>query len=334
MVGHGFHIAGLDKAGNRALVIEQRAVKDLGEALGRDFIGKGVLPCQVTQVAGTLGQLGRHAVRKAVEQRIIVHQALEQGNRARLGRTGRLDSAVEHLHVRDGAGVLPRRDVDTVHASGNVAHQHAGNAIDAVGGNDLARRRIILDRCPIALELQHQHVQVAFEHGVDLAARSLELGVGINNAKLLLVDKGVGIAIEHIVRQQAQRKGATQIGIARLQVRHAVAQARELARHARAVHDLSKRRTVGNARREYVEEKRVGALVSQDKGDALLVGRDNALRKTVDAFLAKQMMRNERGHNDPFDFIRCHPLCPPRGHTKPATANDGAPTLTLAPSAI
>ena len=32
-----------------------------------------------------------------------------------------------------------------------------------------------------------------------LAARSLELGSGIYNAKLLLVDKGVGIAVEHIV---------------------------------------------------------------------------------------------------------------------------------------
>ena len=271
---------------------------------------------------------------KAVEQRVIVHQALNQRDRARLCGAGRLNRAIEHLHVRDGAGVLPRRDVDTVHAPGDVAHQHAGHAIDAVGGDDLARRRIVLDRGPVALELQHKHVQVAFEHGMNLTARSLELGIGLDNAKLLLVDKGVGIAVEHIVRQQAQRKGATQIGIARLQVRHAVAQARELARHARAVHDLSKRHTVGNARREHVEEKRVGTLVSQDKGDALLVGRNNALRKTVDAFLAKQMMRNERGHNDPFDFIRCHPLCPPHSHAKPVTANDGTPTLTLAPSAI
>ena len=75
---------------------------------------------------------------------------------------------------------------------------------------------------------------------MNLTARSLELGIGLDNAKLLLVDEGMGIAIEHIVRQQAQRKGATQIGIARLQVRHAVAQARELARHARAVHNLGK----------------------------------------------------------------------------------------------
>ena len=268
---------------------------------------------------------------KAVEQRVVVHQALDQGNRARLYRAGGLNGAIEHLHVRDGAGVLPRRDVDTVHAPGDVAHQHTGHAIDAVGGDDLARRRIVLDRGTVALELQHQHVQVAFEHGVYLAARSLELGIGIYNAKLLLVDKGVGIAVEHIVRQQAQRKGATQIGIARLQVRHAVAQARELARHARAVHDLSKQHTVGNARREHVEEKRVGTLVSQDKGDALLVGRNNALRKTVDAFLAKQMMRNERGHNDPFDFIRCHPLCPPHGHAKPAAVNDGMQTAYASP---
>ena len=288
----------------------------------------------MAQVTGALGQLRRHAMGKAVEQRVVVHQALEQGNRARLGRTGRLDSAVEQLHVGYGAAVLSHRDIDAVHASGNIAHQHTGNAIDAVGSDDLARRRIILDRSPIALELQHQHVQVAFEHGMNLTARSLELGIGLDNAKLLLVDKGMGIAIEHIVRQQAQRKGATQIGIARLQVRHAVAQARELARHARAVHDLSKRCTVGNARREHVEEEWVGTLVAQDKGDALLVGRDNALRKTVDAFLAKQMMRNERGHNNPFDFIRCNPLCPPHSHAKPVTANDGTPTLTLAPSAI
>ena len=225
MVGHGFHIAGLDKAGNRTLVIEQRTVKDLGEALGRDLVGKGILPCQMAQVAGTLGQLGRHAVRKAIEQRIVVHQALEQGNRARLGRTRRLDGAVEHLHIGHGAAVLPHRDIDAVHASGDVAHQHAGHAIDAIGGDDLARRRIILDRGAVALELQHQHVQVAFEHSVDLTARSLELGGGLENAKLLLVDKGVGIAVEHIVRKQAQCKRTAQVGIARQQVRHTVAQA-------------------------------------------------------------------------------------------------------------
>ena len=166
---------------------------------------------------------------------------------------------------------------------------------------------------------------------MNLAARSLELGIGLDNAKLLLVDKGMGIAIEHIMRQQAQRKRTTQVGIARLQVRHAIAQTRELTRHARAVHDLSKRRTVGNARRQGVEEKRVGTLVSQDKGDALLVGRNNALRKTVDAFLAKQMMGDKRRHDDPFDFIRCHPLCPPHGHAKPAVANDGVQTAYASP---
>ena len=260
-----------------------------------------------------------------------MHQALEQGNRACLGRTGRLDSAVEQLHVGYGAGVLPRRDVDTIHAPGDVAHQHAGHTIDAVGGDDLARRRIILDRCPIALELQHQHVQVAFEHGMNLAARSLELGIGLDNAKLLLVDKGMGIAIEHIVRKQAQRKRTTQVGIARQQVRHAIAQTRELTRHARAVHDLRQQRAVGNARRQDVEEKRVGTLVAQDKSNAFIVGRDNALRKTVDAFLAKQMMGDERGHIVPFDFIRCHPLCPPHGHAKPTAVNVGMRTAYPSP---
>ena len=153
MAGHGIHVTGLDKAGNGELVIGQRALKDLGEALGRDLIGKGVLPCQVAQVTGALGQLRRHAMSKAVEQRVVMHQALNQGNRARLYRAGRLNGAIEHLHVRDGAGVLPRRDVDTVHAPGDVAHQHAGHTVDAVGGDDLARRRIILDRGTVALEL-------------------------------------------------------------------------------------------------------------------------------------------------------------------------------------
>ena len=133
------------------------------------------------------------------------------------------------------------------------------------------------------------------------------------------------------MRQQAQRKGAAQVGIAREQMGHAVAQARELARHTRAVHDLRQQRAVGNARRQDVEEKRVGTLVAQDKGDAFLVGRNDALRKTVDAFLAKQMMRNKRGHNDPFDFIRCHPLCPPHGHAKPAVVNGCAQTAYASP---
>ena len=136
------------------------------------------------------------------------------------------------------------------------------------------------------------------------------------------------------MRQQAQRKGTTQAGVARQQMRHAVAQARKLTRHARPMHDLRQQRAVGNTRCQNVKEKRVGALVAQDKGNALFIGRDDALWKTVDAFLAKQMMGDKRGHNDPFDFIRCNPLCPPHSHAKPATANDGAPTLTQAPSAI
>ncbi len=64
-------------------------------------------------------------------------------------------------------------------------------------------------------------------------------------------------------------------------------------------------------------------MVAQDKGNALFIGRDDALRKTVDAFaFAKQMMGDKRGHNDSSDFIRCHPLCPPRAHAKPAMVND------------
>lgn len=73
---------------------------------------------------------------------------------------------------------------------------------------NLARRRIVVDRGAIALDLQHQYVQVALEHRMDLAARILQLGIGLDNAKLPLVDKGAGITVEHVVRQQAQRKGA------------------------------------------------------------------------------------------------------------------------------
>ena len=168
---------------------------------------------------------------------------------------------------------------------------------------------------------------------MDLAARILQIEIGLHDAKLLLVDKGVRIAIEHVVRQQTQREGATQVGIAREQMRHAVAQARELARHTRAVHNLRQQRAVGNAGRQDVEEKRVGTLVAQDKGDALLVGRDDALRKTVNAFLAKQMMGDKRRHDNPFDFIRCNPLCPPHSHAKPTVPDDDTRALMQAPSA-
>ena len=141
----------------------------------------------------------------------------------------------------------------------------------------------------------------------------------------------MGVAVEHVMRQQAQRKRTAQVGITRQQVRHAIAQTRELTRHARPMHDLRQQRAVGNTRCQNVKEKRVGALVAQDKGNALFIGRDDALRKTVDAFLAKQMMGDKRGHNDPFDFIRCHPLCPPRAHAKPAMVNDGTQASYASP---
>ena len=129
----------------------------------------------MAQVAGALGQLRRHAMGKAVEQRVVVHQALNQRDRARLCGAGRLNRAVKSLHIGNGSTVLPRRNVNAVHASGNIAHQHAGHAIDAIGGDDLARRRVIVNRSAIAFKLQHQHIQVALDHGMDLTARILKL---------------------------------------------------------------------------------------------------------------------------------------------------------------
>ena len=129
----------------------------------------------MAQVTGALGQLRRHAMGKAVEQRVVVHQALNQRDRTRLYGAGRLNRAVKSLHIGNGGTVFPRRNVNTVHASGNIAHQHAGNAIDTVGGDDLARRRVIVDRSAIAFKLQHQYIQVALDPGMDLTARILKL---------------------------------------------------------------------------------------------------------------------------------------------------------------
>ena len=57
VTGHGIHVTSLDETCDRALVIDQRAIKDLGETLVRDLVGKGILPCQMAQVTGALGQL-------------------------------------------------------------------------------------------------------------------------------------------------------------------------------------------------------------------------------------------------------------------------------------
>ena len=47
--------------------------------------------------------------------------------------TDRINRAVKSLHIGNGSTVLPRRNVNAVHASGNIAHQHAGHAIEPAG---------------------------------------------------------------------------------------------------------------------------------------------------------------------------------------------------------
>ena len=84
-----------------------------------------------------------------------------------------------------------------------MAHQHAGDLVDALGGDDLALRRVIEDRGVVALELQHEDVQVALDNRVDVATLVSQGGVCLLDAPLLIVDKGMRVAVERVVRQQA-----------------------------------------------------------------------------------------------------------------------------------
>ena len=142
-----------------------------------------------------------------------------------------------------------------------------------------------------------------------LASRRLKVGIGIEHAKLLFVDERMGVAVKHVMGEKAQREGASKLSVMLLQMAHAVAQAGELPRHARAMHHFGKLHAVAHMRRTHTEEKRIRSLVSQQERTTLLVRRDDSGGQAIDAFLTKKMMSDKCRHKgSPFMDAEEFPL--------------------------
>lgn len=181
-----------------------------------------------------------------------------------------------------------------------MAHQHAGDLVDALGGDDLALWRIIQHRGVVALELQHEDVKIALDNRVDVATLVSQGGIGLHDAPLLVVDKGVRVAVERVMRQQAQHEGAAQSGVMLVETAYTVAKRGELTGHAATVHALGQAHAVAHLKGADAEEERIRALVGQQERTALLVRVDNAGGQAIDALFAEEVVGNQSGHREPF----------------------------------
>ncbi|VWM25099.1 Uncharacterised protein [Collinsella intestinalis] len=248
------------------------------------------------QVAACGGGFGGDAVGEGLQQGVVAHQALEATEHIGAHGPRGFNQAVDELHVRHGSTVFVGGNIQAVDALCHEAHERSGDLVDARIAGDLAHGREFGDSGAVAFELQHEQVEVAFDHGVHLAAGAGEVGVGLLDAPLLRVDEGVRVAVEHVVGEHAQRPGTAHTGIGGLQARDAFVQRGELAGHAAAVHDACELHTGPHVRGPEAEEERVGALVGEQERSALVLIRDDSLGQALDALLAEQAMGDQCGH--------------------------------------
>ena len=229
MLGHRRRVSRLDKARGGLLVVIERALKKGGEALRARMLRKRVDPFPARQIACSRGGFGGDAMPERLEQRVVFDQAFQTRERIGAQRARGLDHAVGELHIGDGSAVLVGAHAQAVHAACHKAHEGSGDLIDARVGDQLAHGWVVGDGGAIALELEHEDVKVALDDRVHLAARAGEVAVNLLNAPLLGVHKGVRVAVEHVVREQAECPCAANAGVGGLQVRNTVAQRGELA---------------------------------------------------------------------------------------------------------
>ena len=109
-----------------------------------------------------------------------------------------------------------------------------------------------------------------------LAPRIFERLIDFLHAPLLGVDERMGITVEHVMREHAQSEGAANLGIVLAQMRHPVAQRRELLGDATAMHGLGEPHALGDMRCAHAEEEWIRALVCQQKRHAFIIASDNS----------------------------------------------------------
>ena len=165
--------------------------------------------------------------------------------------------------------------------------------------------------------VEHAAVKLAFNHGVHLVVRVGELAVVVAQLVFVGVHEGVGVAVEHIVGEQACHKGAPQAGLVLRQACDIGAKTVEGGGDAPAVHVRSHGAHGVATCARHGKEKRVGALAAHEKQVVFLLGEAQLAPYAVQNFLAEEMMGDECRHGMlPSCDLVCtrlalmHKLCP------------------------
>ena len=165
--------------------------------------------------------------------------------------------------------------------------------------------------------VEHAAVKLAFNHGVHLVVRVGELAVVVAQLVFVGVHEGMGVAVEHVVGEQACNKGAPQACLVLRQVRDVGAQAIEGGGDTPAVHVRAHGAYGVAACAGHGKEERVGALAAHEKQVVFPLGEAQLAPHTVQNFLAEEMMGDECRHGMlPSCDLVCtrlalmHKLCP------------------------
>ena len=144
-----------------------------------------------------------------------------------------------------------------------------------------------------------------------------EFAVVVAQLVFVGVHEGVGVAVEHIVGEQAHYKSAPQTCLVLRQTRDIGAQAVEGGGNALAVHVRSHGSYGVAAGARHSKEERVGALAAHEKQVVLLVSEAQLTACAVQNFLAEEMVGDECRHGvlPSCDLVctrlaRMHKLCP------------------------
>ena len=105
-------------------------------------------------------------------------------------------------------------------------------------------------------------------------------------------------AVERVVAEHAEGEGPPHALVGTREVRHAIAQGEQRPRDASAL-DLPREPVAGRRARGECREarkERVGTLVAQQEGEQRLLALDETRGQRREDVLAKDVVRDERGH--------------------------------------
>ena len=211
---------------------------------------------------------------------------------------GRVDAAVHKLVVGNRPGVLADTYRQVVDLQCHLCEQGTCDARDAVGAGQEGSRGHVRDG-QVAELFERPDVDVALYDGMDLALGADECVVRRDQGALLRVDKGMRAAVERIVPDEPQGKGAADARVVGGQMAHGVAYRPEGVDAAALVHAAGEGMAVAGALGQGGErgEIGVGTLVAQQEGEKFFFILEDTGGEPARGVLPKEMVRDDRGHD-------------------------------------